>query len=76
MKVTYFCGLQSFREWICLEHPGMAGKVARNWWRQRHKSEPPKTTQEALQYMSQLRTPKRIKVWCNRKYPEIVGHEW
>jgi DNA repair protein RadD len=76
MKVTYFCGLQSFREWICLEHPGVTGKMARDWWRQRHKSEPPKTTQEALQYMSQLRIPKRIKVWCNKKWPEIVGHEW
>src|SRR3984885_1303065 len=81
MKVTYFTngGIQSFKEWICLEHNGLPSVKARNWWRQRHKSEPPTTTMEALQHMAELRVPKKIRVWVNKmngKFPEVVGHEW
>lgn len=79
MKVTYFCGLRNFQEWVCLEHPKLAGKIARDWWRQRHKSEPPKTTEEALKHMGELRVPKKIRVWVNKahgKLPEIVGVEF
>jgi DNA repair protein RadD len=76
MAVSYFCGLHMFREWICLEHGGIAGKIARDWWRQVHKTEPPKTVSDALQHVSELRTPKRIKVIVNRKFPEIIGREF
>lgn len=76
LKVTYFTGMQSFRQFICLEHQGLAAHKAREWWRQRHKAEPPATVKEALLYLSQLREPKRIRVWVNRKYPEIVGQEF
>jgi len=76
MKVTYTCGVQSYREWICLEHSGLPGKLARNWWRLRHKGDPPTTTAEALRHMSELKVPKKIKVWCNKKMPEVVGYEW
>jgi DNA repair protein RadD len=76
MKVTYFTGMQMFREFVCLEHPGLPGKIARDWWRQRHKSNPPSTINDALAYMSELRMPKRIRVWCNKKWPEIVGTEF
>lgn len=81
MKVTYFTngGMQSFKEWVYLEHPGLPSVKARNWWRQRHKSEPPATTIEALQHMAELRVPKKIRVWVNKshgKFPEIVGAEW
>lgn len=76
MKVSYLTGLQMFKEYICLEHSGLAGKKARDWWRKRHAIDPPKTTAEALAHMSELKIPKRIKVWVNRKYPEIVGVEF
>lgn len=76
IKVSYFCGLQMFNEWVCLEHPGLASKKARDWWRLRHKEEPPATTRWALQRVSELRTPKKIKVWVNRKYPEILAAEF
>src|SRR6185312_9723412 len=39
LKVTYFTPT-SYREWICLEHNGMAGKMARDWWRRRSPLEP------------------------------------
>jgi DNA repair protein RadD len=76
IRADYFCGMQKFSEWICLEHEGFAKKKAHDWWRQRHTTEPPLTTDEALQYVSQLRAPKRLRVWVNKRYPEILGYEY
>jgi DNA repair protein RadD len=76
IKVSYFAGMHKYDEWICLEHPGFAGKKARDWWRQRHASEPPETTDEALQFVSMLRVPRRIRVWVNKKYPEVLSYEY
>lgn len=76
IKVTYFAGLQSFCEWVCLEHNGLVGHKAREWWRQRHSSEPPPTVSQALRITSELRTPARIKVHVNKRYPEIISAEW
>lgn len=76
IRVTYVCGLQSFTEWVCLEHGGLPAKTARDWWRLRHAEEPPPTTFQALQKVADLRQPRRIKVWVNKKYPEILSVEW
>lgn len=76
IKVSYFSGLRRFIEFVCLEHSGWAKKKARDWFRQRYSHEPPETTDEALAIMTILRIPKRIRVWLNRKYPEIMGVEW
>ncbi len=76
IKVSYFCGFQMFNEWVCLEHGGLPGKRARDWWRQRHAEEPPITTHEALRRVSELRVPTRVRVWTNKKYPEILSAEW
>lgn len=76
IKVSYFCGLQMFNEFVTLEHPGLAAKRSRDWWRQRHKEEPPPTTYEALRRVSELRTPARLRVWVNKKYPEVLSAEW
>lgn len=76
IKVSYFCGFQMFNEFIMLEHPGLASKRSRDWWRQRHAEEPPPTTYQALQRVSELRTPRRVRVWVNKKYPEVLSAEW
>jgi len=76
IKISYFSGLRMFNEWVCPEHVGFAKKRFRDWWRQRHAIEPPETTEEVLSYVSQLRVPKRIRVWINRKYPEVLACEW
>lgn len=77
IKVSYFVngGLQMFNKWVCLEHPGIIGRQAREWWKQHHAGEPPLTTHEALKQVSQLREPRRIRVWVNKKYPEVLGYE-
>ncbi|QBZ71736.1 hypothetical protein [Pseudomonas phage KP1] len=76
IKVSYFCGFSMFNEYVMLEHGGMASKRARDWWRQRHQSDPPPTTYEALRRVSELRTPARLRVWVNKKYPEVLSAEW
>jgi DNA repair protein RadD len=78
VKVEYFCnnGLHKFNEYIGLEHGGLMGKKARDWWRLRHWSEPPKTTDDALNYISELRAPKRILVHVNKQYPQVLNYEW
>lgn len=76
MKVTYFTNGLPYQEWICLEHSGMAGKMARDWWRRRHKDEPPATIDEALKYTANLKCPRFIRVHVNKLHPEILGAEF
>lgn len=77
IKVSYFCGLHLFSEWLCFEHGGFPTRRAHDWWKNRTGlfAAPP-TTDEALKYISQLRVPRRIRVWTNKKYPEIMGYEY
>lgn len=76
IKVSYFAGLQRFNEFVMLEHSGYAGRKSRDWWRQRHSGEPPATTAQALQQIGELRSPRSIRVWVNKKYPEVLSCEW
>jgi DNA repair protein RadD len=67
-----------FTQYITLEQTGQPLHRARNWWKQRSFTEPPSTTVEALLLAQQgaLRKPKNVRVWCNKKYPEIIGFGW
>lgn len=76
LKATYFTNGLAFKEYICLEHTGMAGKIARDWWRKRHRQEPPKTVNEALNFVSELRPPRYIRVHVNKRYPEVLSCEF
>jgi DNA repair protein RadD len=74
IQVSYFCGLRLFREWVCLEHEGFAGKKARDWWRARSSEEPPVTTADGLSRIESLATPTGIVVWLKPKYDEILSY--
>ena len=74
IKVTYFTPAK-YTEYVCLQHTGMPGKMARDWWRRRHKTEPPTTVDEALLKISELCCPRFIRVHTNKRYPEILGVE-
>jgi len=77
IKVSYYCGLRLFQEWICLEHEGYARKRARDWWRRRSGVvEPPESTAEGLSRLKELRTPTHVRVWINKKQPEVMGYEY
>ena len=76
LKVTYYCGLRQFSEYICIEHTGFAGKRARDWWRERDMdctddSALPADVEAAMDMAGGLLQPTSIKVWVNKKYPEI-----
>lgn len=76
MQASYFSGLRRFKEFIAFEHPGYAGRRALEWWNARSQEAPPKTIDEALSRISQLRAPVRIRVQTNKKFPEVMGYEY
>lgn len=76
LKTTYYTQGLPYKEYICLEHSGLAGKMARDWWRKRSKLEPPPTIDEALTHISNLRCPRFIRVHVNKKHAEILSVEF
>lgn len=75
LKVNYYCGIRRFTEYICLEHHGNPIRTkAIGWWKKRSEAEVPNTIQEALPDVEHLRTPVKIRVWVNRKHPDILMH--
>lgn len=78
MRVGYYCGLRFFEEFICIEHEGFAGRKAREWWALRDTTGalPPSSTADAIARAAALQPPKQIRVWVNKKYPEILAAEF
>jgi DNA repair protein RadD len=83
LKIQYRCGLSMFREWICLDHDGFAGRKAMSWWRQRFPAiyKSPKATptvNDALEdmFLTQelLDWTKTITVKKNGRHYEIVDY--
>jgi len=78
IRVEYRCGLQVFREWVCLDHEGLAGRSAHNWWRKRF-GEPIPNVTDALSDMFLADAIKEvtnsITIQRKGKYTEIIGHE-
>lgn len=77
LKVTYYCGIRTFSEWICFNHPeeSFAKKKAREWWKKRqYNSAPPipKSVKEALEYTAGLKAPTHVDVWLNTKPQQIM----
>lgn len=81
IKVSYYCGLRMFQEFVCIQHEGWAGRKALEWWRKRWKEDAaaacdyaaPVTTADALGRVDELETVQKIKVWVNKKFPEILS---
>lgn len=75
MKVTYYCGYKMFQEFVCLQHdiPGIRAKANR-WWRQRSSDQAPPTVEAALELSEKLNAPTHIRVWINKKYPDILAY--
>lgn len=76
IRVCYYAGLRRFDEFVCVEHGGYAGRKALEWWTRRTTKPLPASTELALQELAQLKKPVRIRVHTNKRYPEIVGHEF
>ena len=76
MKVTYSCGLMTYREWICFEHIGYPKLLAQTWWKKRSNVAVPKSTSFALAYTQFLSIPTRICVRQNGKYFDVVDYDF
>ncbi len=77
LKVTYFTGIRSFTEWLFPQSMKGPGRhYFHTWWRNRTDVPPPATVEDALLYTNGIRQPKSIRVWVNKKLPEIMGHEF
>lgn len=77
MKVSYFCGFRMFEEYVCVEHEGFAGRKARQWLRERLDIPAlPQTTAQAIEVAHLYKIPTEVRVWINKKYPEITGFCW
>lgn len=73
LKVTYYCGLKMFNEFVCIQHEGAAKRKAYNWWAERTPAPMPQTVDEAIEQVNALLTPSHLRVWVNKKYPEIMA---
>lgn len=78
LEITYLCGLRRFTKPLCLDHTGYAAKLSRDWWRAATGTEDnvPESTQEAFTRHGECASPKNIRVWVNKKYPEILNIDY
>ena len=74
MKVSYYCGYHAFTEYVCFEHTGFARHKARQWWEARTPIPLPETTEAGLTLSDKVSTTSSLRVWTNKKYPEIMAH--
>jgi len=81
LRVSYRCGMNMVREWICIDHPGFAGEKARQWLGARvGGAHCDKITVESAMgdmFFAQAlkRMTKSITVTKNGKYFNIVDHK-
>jgi DNA repair protein RadD len=79
VRLQFRCGIRMFRMWLCLDHPGQAGKIAHSWWRRfMGASLQPPTVNMVLSdlFVSQslLSAIRTITVKKNGKWFEIVDY--
>ena len=74
LKVTYYCGLRAFSEYVCVEHEGFAQRKARIWWKERSDTPIPLSTDQAIAATDYIKPATHLRVWVNKQYPEIMNH--
>lgn len=73
LRVTYHCGLSTYREWVCIEHTGYPRQKAVSWWSKRQPGQPiPDIVEEALDRVDELPRPTAIIVRPSGQYWEIA----
>lgn len=74
VKVSYYCKLKCYTEYVCPEHEGYAYTMARKWWALRTDSPMPASAHEMLLQAQALPPATHIRVHTNQKYPRILNH--
>ncbi len=72
MKVTYWSGKKKFMDYVCFEHGGFAERQARKWWQERTGLDFPASTDNGLAQVAKINSPTSLRVWTNKKRPEIM----
>jgi len=80
MRIDYHIGImQHFSEWVCPEHTGWVRAKFESWWRNRSKTPPPRSAEEAVKLASDgaLAMPRKIvvKSVAGEKYDQVVDYE-
>jgi DNA repair protein RadD len=80
LRVDYWSGPKIVcKEWICLEHEGFAKAKAHQWWSINSTESQiilPVTVDEALNKTASLRSPVKIRVNEDGKYPKLTMAEF
>lgn len=79
VRVTYYCGMQRVSEWVCLDHPGFAGRKAAEWMRARglEAQSVEQFMENKWKYEGEIQSmTKRIQVKYEGKYLRVIGHEF
>lgn len=71
LKVSYGCGLNTFTEYVCIEHQGFARTKAEQWFAARSDLACPSSVDEVLAIADTLKKPYMVTVNVNSKYKEI-----
>ena len=74
MRISYQCGIRMFSEYFHFELPGLPKVKTTKWWARRSQAPVPETTANAILMSSYLMQPKTIKVWINKKHPEVMSY--
>ena len=75
VRVTYWCGLQTFDEWICIEHQGYARAKADAWLRERGFAQL-STVGQVLDVANEIPAPTRVRIAQDGKFQRVAEYEF
>ncbi len=75
LKVTYHCGMRKFTQYVTAWHTSSVRHRGISWWEQRSPIPLPKNAHAAMDHIDDLKKPTMIRVWINKKYPEIMSYD-
>jgi DNA repair protein RadD len=74
VRLEYYVGLETHKQWVCLAHMGYAGAMAQAWWRKHGLPLSVSfTLNEAVETFNRLKPIDKIQVRKNGKYWEVVA---
>lgn len=77
MRVIYeITRYYSVSEWVCFNHDGYAREKAVSWWLKRGKKPAPRSVDEALGRISELKKPSRICVKTEGKWDRVSLYDF
>ncbi|MCC7253831.1 DEAD/DEAH box helicase [Hyphomicrobium sp.] len=76
LRAEYQCGFTLHREWVCLDHQGFARQKAETWWQRAAGTSPPRSVDEAMRRVGELRPPEAIQVRPDGRYFSVVGRRF